>query len=553
MAYVVLARKYRPKSFEEVVGQQSVATTLKNAIKQKRLGHAYLFSGTRGIGKTTMARVLSMALNCKKGPTAKPDGKCDICKSIHAGEDLDVIEIDGASNRGIEEIRTLRENVRLAPARSPYKIYIIDEVHMLTAPAFNALLKTLEEPPSHVKFIFATTEPLKVPETIRSRCQYFEFRPLTDPQIKQTLASICEKEKIDIEDEVLDLITHIAAGSMRDALSTLDKLYSFSSGKIESKDASDVLGVVLEPCILDILESIKNRDPAKALAILDGVIAEGKSTEALFSRIIDYLRDLMVFQSCSVDGGTGFSDRRKEVLQNLSNDFSLETVLYLISSLNNTLSAMKRSPNTRILAEMQLIKLAKLDDIKSISKLVSSLDDIENKVAASEPAPSVRQAVPQTPAAAPAAQGRGLPPTKAASVSTVTGELKELMAHWGDILSSIRKDKMQVEAFVKEAVPLSMKDNLLVLGFTKEFGFHKVALESPEKKAVIENNILRVTGKRVRLELKSIGTAPEHPSFQKAASGESEGGKRGRPAQQDLDGEPLVRKAMDAFGGRVIK
>jgi len=552
MAYVALARKYRPRSFEEVVGQQSVVTTLKNAIKQKRLGHAYLFYGTRGIGKTTMARIFSMALNCKKGPTARPDGKCDICKSIHAGEDLDVIEIDGASNRGIEEIRSLRENVRLAPSRCPYKIYIIDEVHMLTVGAFNALLKTLEEPPSHVKFIFATTEPLKVPETIRSRCQYFEFKPLTEAQIKQTLAAICGKEKIEIEDEVLDLVTHIAAGSMRDALSTLDKLYSFSSGRIELKEASDVLGIVLEPCILGILESIKNRDPSRALTILDGVIAEGKTVEGLFSRIIDYLRGLMIFQSCSVDD-RGFSDKKKEVLQNLSSDFSLEMVLYMISSLNSALWAMKRSSNPRILAEMQLIKLAKLDDIKSISKLVSSLDDIENKLATSEPARPGRQAASEKSPAASAAQPHGLPKTTGVPVSTVKGELKELMAQWGDILASIKKDKMQVEAFLKQAVLLSLKDNLLVLGFTKEFGFHKLALESPEKKAVIENNIQRVTGKRVRLELKSIGAAPERPSLQKTPSGEPEGGKGGRPAQQDLNGEPLVRKAMETFGGRIIK
>src|SRR3954465_15708345 len=273
--YVVVARRYRPQDFSQLIGQGQVSQALANAINTNRVGHAYLFTGARGVGKTSTARIFAKALNCIQGPTTTPCGQCDICQGIAAGGDVDVIEIDGASNRGIDEIRQLRSNVNVRPSRARYKIYIIDEVHMLTTPAFNALLKTLEEPPEHVKFIFCTTEADKIPITVLSRCQRFDFPPIEMKSIVERLSHICQNEGIEAEPEALQIIARRAAGSMRDSQSLLEQLLSFGGEKITVADVHSLLGTAHSSRLTAIANCIARRDPAAALKEVEAAVNEG--------------------------------------------------------------------------------------------------------------------------------------------------------------------------------------------------------------------------------------------------------------------------------------
>src|SRR5579862_8280947 len=292
--YQVFARKYRPRDFDSVVGQEHITRTLKNAIEQNRLAHAYLFVGPRGVGKTSTARILAKALNCVKGPTVMPCGECDSCREIARGTSLDVLEIDGASNNGVEQVRELRENVRFAPAHGKFKIYIIDEVHMLTTQAFNALLKTLEEPPAHVKFIFATTEPQKVLPTILSRCQRFDLRRIPANLIVKHLKEIAKKEKVVVDDEALAAIARGAEGGLRDAESTLDQLISFCGNKIEEGDVLSVFGLVAHDQIAALTDAIIDGQTTKALRVLKDLDEIGKDLQRLVADLLDHFRNLLV-------------------------------------------------------------------------------------------------------------------------------------------------------------------------------------------------------------------------------------------------------------------
>src|ERR1043165_778588 len=292
--YTVLARRYRPQQFSDLVGQEAVAQALVNALQSQRVAHAYLFTGARGVGKTSTARILAKALNCVHGPTPTPCDQCDNCKSIAGGDDQDVLEIDGASNRGIDEVREIRQNVQYRPTRSRYKIYIIDEVHMLTMPAFNALLKTLEEPPPHVKFIFATTEAQSIPITILSRCQRFDFGGISIPRILDRLREIVAAEKMQADDEALELVARRAGGSMRDAQSLLDQLLSFSEQKLTVDSVHQLLGTAHEERVTALADAVLSKDTKKALGVLNDIMNQGQQLGELLDQLIEYWRDLMV-------------------------------------------------------------------------------------------------------------------------------------------------------------------------------------------------------------------------------------------------------------------
>jgi len=368
--YVVVARRYRPRDFDELVGQQHVGQALRNAIETNRVGHAYLFTGARGVGKTSTARIFAKALNCPGGPNSHPDQSSDISKAIDSGEDVDVIEIDGASNRGIDEIRSLRANVGVRPSRSRFKIYIIDEVHMLTTPAFNALLKTLEEPPEHVKFIFCTTDPEKIPITVLSRCQRFDFAPVELQEIVARLRFIVDSEQAEADETALQLIARRAAGSMRDSQSLLEQVLSFSSGKLTADNVHSMLGTANDERLHEIAHALADRDAALSLKLMDAAIDEGVDAGKLAEQLLGYFRDLMaVTVGCDASMLRHASASMHASLSDLGNQWGLQTVLAVVGLIDQTLVRTRHSVHARVLLEATLIQICHLPDLQQIANL----------------------------------------------------------------------------------------------------------------------------------------------------------------------------------------
>ncbi len=376
--YLVLARKYRSVTFEEVVAQESIAQTLVNAIKTERVAHAYLFTGTRGVGKTTMARILAKALNCLStdSPTPTPCNKCEACISIGRGDDVDVIEIDGASNRGIDEIRELRNNAIFRPARCRYKIYYIDEVHMLTKEAFNALLKTLEEPPEHVKFIFATTEPHKIPATILSRCQRFDFRNIPTARISEHLAAICKTEKITADGDALYRIARAAAGSMRDGLSLLDQLLA-GGQKVTDQEVVRVLGTPSDERTIAIARGIANADSAAALGELDGVLQGGVTLSSAVEALGEIFRNMMIASACGEKSDLiELPETQRKEVADLAGRFSTPTLVQTVSILQTVARNVRGSSVGRALLEAAMVRLAEAEKFVDPASLIERLEQL---------------------------------------------------------------------------------------------------------------------------------------------------------------------------------
>ena len=379
MSYVVLARKWRPKHFQQVVGQGHVARTLKNSIRQDRVAHSYLFTGARGVGKTSTARILAKALNCERGPTETPCYECSSCLEISQGQSVDVFEIDGASNRGINEIRELREGARYAPSRSRYKIYIIDEVHMLTTEAFNALLKTLEEPPPHVKFIFATTEPQKIPVTILSRCQRFDFKRIGQHDIVEHLLEVCAEEGIEAEQGALQLIARQAAGGMRDALSLLDQVISFAGHQISEDQVTQILGVANRKQLFELSAAILDRDAQRALLTLDDVHRYGYDLQQFASEMVNQMRDLMVVKVVAEPQRvtTMTAGEIAQIKAQLEQS-SAELLHRYFSIMVDGAQEMSRSPYPKLIFEMTLVRMAQLEPLVGLDLLIDKLHDLES-------------------------------------------------------------------------------------------------------------------------------------------------------------------------------
>jgi len=378
MSYVVLARRYRPQTFHDIVGQEPIVKTLENAINSNRVAHAYLLAGPRGVGKTSTARILSKALNCRNGPTASPCNKCDICQSISEGSDIDVLEIDGASNRGIDEVRNLRQNVGYAPSRSHYRVYIIDEVHMLTREAFNALLKTLEEPPSHVKFIFATTAVNRLPETVISRCQRLDFKNISTPEIENRLLDICKTENVEIEPAAVQTIARYARGGLRDSQSVLDQLLSFCKDMITVADVNYILGYIDEDKIKGVFDSFVKKDIPSALSIVDNVLNEGKAPVDFVDQLLSRLRELLIFSSCGKD--VTWMDFSESFIQQYGKSFSSDNLMYMIQVLSTVRMRTTDSLLPRIMLEMAIIKLCRMEAIGSLNDVAERLVLLENKL-----------------------------------------------------------------------------------------------------------------------------------------------------------------------------
>tara|TARA_R110002072_G_scaffold302710_2_gene487827 strand:- start:454850 stop:456922 length:2073 start_codon:yes stop_codon:yes gene_type:complete len=377
-SYTVLARRFRPQGFADVVGQEHVAQALRNAILANRVAHAYLFTGARGVGKTSTARILAKALNCPKSVDGNPCNDCEICDGIAAGNDVDVLEIDGASNRGIDDIRQLRANVNVKSMRTRYKLYIIDEVHMLTKEAFNALLKTLEEPPPNVKFVFCTTEPNKVPDTILSRCQRFDFGTIETSNIKIRLAHIAQSEGVDVDDEALELVARRAAGSMRDSQSIFDQLLAFGEEHISAVDVHRLLGTASDDRLIDIGQALVERDKAKAIdsfhTALDGGVQLGELTDQL----LFYLRDLMILASEAASVGLlSVAPVSQELLQKQATAWGLQSIVAAMQVLADAKARMQRVTYGRALAELALVRIAMLEELADIGELIDRLRSSE--------------------------------------------------------------------------------------------------------------------------------------------------------------------------------
>ncbi|MHC5090210.1 MAG: DNA polymerase III subunit gamma/tau [Planctomycetota bacterium] len=406
MAYTVIARRYRSQTFDDVVGQDAVAQTLKNAIEMGRVAHAYLFCGTRGVGKTTMARVLAKSMNCLEadGPTVTPCLKCDSCVSVNAGEDIDVIEIDGASNNGVDNIRQLRENAIYRPARARFKIYIIDEVHMLSTGAFNALLKILEEPPEHVKFIFATTEPNKVLATIQSRCQRFDFQSIGAEVIGRQLEMILKDEKIKYEKDLIVHLSRLANGSMRDALSLLDQLISAGTQPLTSGHLNELVGTPDRQKVMSLLFSIAGHDAAATLDVIDQLIDHGQSSGQICDLLIQTMRDMMVLQSAGADSKVLLlTDEEKQQLQQISESFDVAALVYNITALEKLRWTLRTSETSRALLEASLVRLTLSEHFIGLDRLSAQLTaglstglPLKKKIATGHPTPAVLVASPES-------------------------------------------------------------------------------------------------------------------------------------------------------------
>jgi DNA polymerase-3 subunit gamma/tau len=541
--YTVLARRYRPQTFLDIIGQEPVARALANALKSNRVAHAYLFTGARGVGKTSTARILAKALNCEQGPTATPCGQCEICKNIAAGEDVDVLEIDGASNRRIDEIRDIRSNVQYRPSRARYKIYIIDEVHMLTKEAFNALLKTLEEPPPHVKFIFATTEVEKVPITILSRCQRFDFAGISVPRIVEHLRGIVAREGMQADDDAIELVARRAGGSMRDAQSLLDQLLAFGGERLTTDQVHALLGTAGDERIVALAECVLAHEVKKALDLLDDAVVGGLQLGELLDQMIGYWRDLMVVHCAGTEGrDLSVASRHRETLLRQAKALNLDGILAGLDILSTTKSQLKNSNHGRTLVEMALVRLGRLENLVALPYLIRLL----NQQRGGSAVPS------STPAVAPPEGVKKKLPTPApengtAALQPLTPE--NLPDIWAQILRKV--SGMLARSLEKGGIPAIIAPNALVLRFSKEYNGAKDHCQDADCSAAVESALRLLTGQTWSFRVESLTNAVDvSPRESSEARDSLESAKNGarRNAREEAEKLPLVKRALDVMG-----
>jgi DNA polymerase-3 subunit gamma/tau len=514
MSYTVLARKYRSQTFDDVIGQDAIAQTLKNAIKTGRVAHAYLFTGTRGVGKTTMARVLAKALNClaADGPTTAPCCKCDSCIAVNAGDDIDVIEIDGATNNGVEQVRELRQNAIYRPARARFKIYIIDEVHMLSVPAFNALLKILEEPPDHVKFILATTEPNKVIATIQSRCQRFDFSNIGPTAIAGQLRSILGQEKIKYEEDLVLPLAKMANGSMRDGLSLLDRLISTGVEPLSASLLEKYLGCPNSEKIWNLIEQIGSSGAAGTLAAIESLIGTGVSEVQIVDSLIDYMRDLMVVKSTGPQSELLIltSQQRKRAGE-LAEKFDIAALIYNIATLEKLRWAVKNSDTSRALLEASLLRFALSEHFLNVDELLSQLKSGSTASVKKKVAASTRTEVPTTFQSSRQEIEDDEPP--AASQESVSfprsTDIPSIKDNWPSILRLINsKLGPGTAGLLSSAVPSRFGDGVLTLEFGPSAQMQKKMCERNGRMEQIQALLGEQLSMPVRLKFETAAHEP---------------------------------------------
>ncbi|MBT6049085.1 MAG: DNA polymerase III subunit gamma/tau, partial [Candidatus Scalindua sp.] len=544
---------YRPKSFSEIVGQKHVVTTLVNALQANRVAHAYLFAGPRGVGKTSMARILSKALNCQKGTTDTPCNKCSICNSITSGNGIDVLEIDGASNRGIDEIRNIRQNVGYAPAASRYKIYIIDEVHMLTKEAFNAILKTLEEPPEHVKFIFATTSPSRVPDTVQSRCQRFDFKNISIPDISDRLAQLCKTENIAAEEEVLQSIAKYARGGLRDSESILDQLASFCHEKITLRDVYDIFGVVSEEKLSSLINSFIEKNPESSIVIFHDIIDSGKDIEGFIDQLLLYLRDLLLVsvrkkERDTIETVSGDID----LLRMQSSSFSPDTLMYMFQIISEAKTKTRDLLQQKIYLEVLFVKLATMEELRPLSSVLDKIEGMKKMFEGNEgnvdKVVSIRDADVRVPVKP------GIPEKPSHDYVALNKKVNpdnSFADTWKKVMIEILAKKKTTWALLQNARVLNIDDNEAIVEVPKNYLIHKERLEKPEEKRIIDGCLKKVTGKKIRVRFVVSKNDIKVVDNKRSSHGVVQEGKN-KKSDDDIKNEPMVKKAIEFFDGSIV-
>jgi len=546
VSYEVFARKYRPQTFDDLVGQTHVSRTLKNAVAQNRLAHAYLFVGPRGIGKTSTARILAKALNCVNGPTVTPCGVCDNCREIAAGNSLDVIEIDGASNNSIEDVRQLRDNVRYAPAKGRYKIYLIDEVHMLSPAAFNALLKTLEEPPAHVKFIFATTEPQKVLPTILSRCQRFDLHRIPANLIAQHLQFIAGKEKITLEPAAAHSIARGAEGGLRDAESMLDQLVAFCGETIAEADVLKVFGFTSEQTVVDLTGHVLRSETAGALELLYQQCESGKDMMRLMSDLIAYLRDLLVFKAKPDALSEDVDPDLQKSLAAHAELITTDRLLELIDQFAAAEGRMKWAPNKKLHFEVALIRAIQSLNQATLDEVIENLSALRGGGGVRPPGAPSKDVV-----AAGADSGEAKSYNKSVRVAEQPSQYStpkpssniDPAKVWREVCAKIPAQKAFLRNSAAAAYVLGTEGRNFLLGFALDQKSMMDILATQTNRKFLETLLHEITGKDWTMKL---SVKEELPSKQ---SSPSQTGKSSRA--DDFKDDPLIQEAIEMFKAEI--
>ena len=507
-----LYRVYRPKNFNDIVGQEHIVRTLKNQIESQNVGHAYLFCGTRGTGKTSTAKIFSRAVNCTDLHDNEPCNECENCREILEDKTMDVVEIDAASNNSVDDIRELRENVKYSPSKSKYKVYIIDEVHMLSQGAFNALLKTLEEPPGYIIFILATTEPHKIPATILSRCQRFDFKRVTVKDISSRMKYICEKEGIEADEKALNLIARNSQGALRDALSILDQCISFQGHTIRYNDVIELLGSVNIEQLFDLAESIIEENTKKSLQILNDFIVWGKDVRNLVNDLIDHFRNLMVCKiSNDLDDIISLPEETIDLLKQQATTVDTNNLIRILNILSETQNAMKSSSNPRVLMEVTMMKIvqpmfdeskeALIKRIENLEKKIESGDIKVNHISTSE---SVDNSDENNQIDKNIQQIQSEENIEYENIKN--DDVKLIQNSWKNILQKMKEDKEQVtRALLQDVDSFNVSDDTLYIIFTDNYSFAKSRLDSPKTIEYVEKVIREVLNRsfNVKIALKS--------------------------------------------------
>mgnify|MGYP002422935736 CR=1 FL=1 len=573
VSYRALYRVWRPQKFEDLIGQEHVTTTLKNALAEGHFSHAYLFSGPRGTGKTSAAKIMAKAVNCQRGPAPEPCNECDACRKITEGSLMDVVEIDAASNRGVDEIRDLRDKVKYTPSEVRYKVYIVDEVHMLTAEAFNALLKTLEEPPGHALFILATTEPHKLPSTIISRCQRFSFRRHTLGNTLGHLRKICDSQGIQAEDSALAVIAQAADGGMRDALSLLDQVLAFSDDQVDEAAVLSVTGSVSRATLGDLMEACLRRDTSIALEKVAALLADGLEAERLVQDLVQLSRDLLLLAAApelkEVQERLAGEERWKQLIKKGSID-ELEEIL---ETLIQTQQQLKWAPHPQVLLEMALVRICHQSESSSspehgegelISSLQQQLKQLQQKVeelsglatsspvAEPSPPPSVQRESTTgsrkgTGARKSGGSARLAPLLKEASAEA----LQKLQRAWPDVLARVKERKITVHAWLIDGEPVAATEDTLLVAFKNNI--HRETTEKDSNKKLIEQVIQEILGSTIRL---MTVMREDWEKERSAAGNSSSGNKAGKasvPPKERLQTDDPVERAVEMFGKDMVE